>query len=331
MSEAEETTGKPGTKAGAKSGVETAESVGQAGEGDGRRCGFVALIGAPNAGKSTLINALVGAKVAIVSRKVQTTRVPLRGIAMVDKSQLVFIDTPGIFAPRRRLDRAMVGAAAGAASEADVVVLLVDAAKGLDEGVERLLGVLAPITAPRLLILNKIDRVEKPDLLGLAAALNARIPFGATFMVSALSGSGVEDLKSHLATHVPFGAWHYPEDEITDATERSTAAEITREKIYDNLHEELPYQTTVETTGWEEKKDGSVRIEQTIFVARDNQRSIVLGEGGRTVKQISMASRKELGKLFGRTVHLFLHVKVAEGWENNPEHYREMGLEFPKE
>ena len=300
-------------------------------DGEVRRCGFVALVGAPNAGKSTLLNSLVGAKVSIVSRKVQTTRVPIRGIAMSGNSQLVFIDTPGIFAPRRRLDRAMVGAATATAAETDVVALLVDCVKGLDESAERLLKVLEPIAAPRLLVLNKVDRIEKPKLLGLAAGINARLPFVETFMVSALTGSGVDRLKQWLAANLPEGPWHYPDDEITDATERATAAEITREKIYAFLHEELPYQTTVETTAWEERKDGSVRIEQTIYVERESQRRIVLGEGGRAVKQISMTSRKELAGLFGRPVHLFLHVKVAEGWENDPSHYREMGLEFPRE
>lgn len=298
---------------------------------DGLRCGFVALVGAPNAGKSTLLNALVGTKVSIVSRKVQTTRVPIRGIAMLGQSQIVFIDTPGIFAPRRRLDRAMVGAATSTAADADIVVLLVDAAKGIDDGVDRLVEVLKPLRTTRVLVLNKVDKLKKEALLGLAAAMNEKLSFERTFMVSALTGSGVEDLKTWLGENVPPGPWHYPEDEITDATERTTAAEITREKIYEYLHEELPYQTTVETTGWEERKDGSVRIEQTVFVERDSQRRIVLGEGGRAVKQISMTSRKELSKLFGRPVHLFIHVKVAEGWENNPEHYREMGLDFPKE
>lgn len=314
-------------------GDERAEGVNSttASNDDQRRCGFVALIGAPNAGKSTLLNALVGTKVSIVSRKVQTTRVPIRGIAMAGRSQIVFIDTPGIFAPRRRLDRAMVGAATNTAADADVVVLLVDAAKGIDDGVDRLVDVLRPLGTTRLLVLNKVDKLKKEALLGLAAAMNEKLAFERTFMVSALTGSGVDDLKSWLGENVPVGPWHYPEDEITDATERSTAAEITREKIYEYLHEELPYQTTVETTAWEERKDGSVRIEQTVFVERDSQRRIVLGEGGRAVKQISMASRKELAKLFGRPVHLFIHVKVAEGWENNPEHYREMGLEFPKQ
>ncbi|MDX2158708.1 MAG: GTPase Era [Hyphomicrobiaceae bacterium] len=296
-----------------------------------RRCGFIALIGAPNAGKSTLLNALVGAKVSIVSRKVQTTRVPLRGIAIEGDSQLVFIDTPGIFQPRRRLDRAMVDAATGVAGDADIVALLVDAAKGATDEVDAILGQLRPIDeGRRILILNKVDRVEKPTLLGLAQEIHKRLPFSATFMISAITGSGVDALKRHLAKSVPEGPWHYPEDEITDATERSTAAEVTREKIYEYLHEELPYQTTVETTGWEEKKDGSVRIEQTVFVAREGQRRIVLGEGGHGIKKISMASRHELARMLGRPVHLFLHVKLAEGWENDPERYREMGLEFPR-
>ncbi|MFV0296944.1 MAG: GTPase Era [Hyphomicrobiaceae bacterium] len=296
------------------------------------RCGFVGLIGAPNAGKSTLLNALVGTKVSIVSRKVQTTRVPIRGIAMQGDSQLVFIDTPGIFAPRRRLDRAMVDAAAAVVSDADVVVLLVDTFKGLDDGVEAILKRLGTVPEERrVLVLNKVDRIEKPKLLALAQELNSRLPFAATFMISALSGSGVAQLKEHLARAVPEGPWHYPEDDITDATERMTAAEITREKVYEYLHQELPYQTAVETTGWEERKDGSVRIEQTIFVARESQRRIVLGEGGQSIKTISRASRKELASMFGRKVHLFLHVKVAEGWENDPERYREMGLEFPRE
>ena len=293
------------------------------------RCGFVALVGAPNAGKSTLLNKLVGTKVSIVSHKVQTTRVPVRGITIHGDSQIVFIDTPGIFVPKRRLDRAMVGAATVAAGDADVVALLVDAVRGVDETVERILSVIAPLTSPRLLILNKVDKIEKAQLLGLAAELNGRVPFKATFMISALNGSGVGDLKRQLAQMVPEGVWHYPEDEITDLSERATAAEITREKIYEFLHEELPYQTTVVTTGWEEKKDGSVKIDQTVFVEREGQRSIVLGEGGRSIKQISMKARKELAHLLGRSVHLFVHVKVAEGWENDPAQYREMGLEFP--
>ena len=296
-----------------------------------RRCGFIALIGAPNAGKSTLVNALVGAKISIVSRKVQTTRVPIRGIVIEGPSQLVLIDTPGLFAPRRRLDRAMVDAAATAAGDADVVALLVDAAKGIDENVERILDRLRTTSTPRLLVLNKVDRVKKEGLLALADDLNQRLAFERTFMVSATSGSGVADLKRHLAALVPEGAWHYPEDELTDATERATAAEVTREKIYEHLHDELPYAATVETTAWKELRDGGVRIEQTIFVERESQRRIVLGEKGRTIKQLSMLSRGELATMFERPVHLFLFVKVREGWENDPERYREMGLEFPKE
>lgn len=297
----------------------------------GRRCGFIAIIGAPNAGKSTLLNKLVGAKVAIVSHKVQTTRVPVRGIAMRGGAQLVFIDTPGIFSPRRRLDRAMVEAASSTAAEADVILLLIDVVRGLDENAERIMAQLATVKAPRLLVLNKIDRIAKEKLLALTAELNQKLTFDATFMVSALDGSGVEDLLEHLARVVPVGPWHYPEDELTDATERVTAAEITRERIYHHLHDELPYQTTVETTSWKELKDGSVRIEQTIFVERESQRRIVLGEGGRTVKLISMEARRELAQMFERPVHLFLFVKVKERWEDDPERYREMGLDFPKE
>lgn len=295
------------------------------------RCGFVAIIGAPNAGKSTLVNALVGAKITIVSRKVQTTRVPIRGIAMEGRSQLVFVDTPGIFAPRRRLDRAMVEAASSAAADADMVVVLIDAAKGLDDEALRILDALKAQSAPLYLALNKVDRIPKERLLALAQDINARLAFAGTFMISALTGSGVGDLRRHLAQHAPEGPWHYPEDEITDATERTTAAEVTREKIYDLLHDELPYATTVETAGWTEMRDGSVRIDQVIFVERESQRRIVLGEKGQAIKQISMRSRTELSEMFGRPVHLFLFVKVREGWENDPERYREMGLDFPKD
>ncbi|MBX9590440.1 MAG: GTPase Era [Hyphomonadaceae bacterium] len=294
------------------------------------RCGFIAVIGAPNAGKSTLVNTLVGAKVSIVSRKVQTTRTTLRGIAIEGASQLVFIDTPGIFAPRRRLDRAMVDAAWGGAGDADQVVLVLDAAKGLDEDVERILGKLEGGRLPPLLVLNKIDRVKKERLLALAADLNARIPFGATFMVSALKGDGVADLKSHLAAAVAPGPWHYPEDEISDAPLRVLAAEITREKIYDRLHDELPYQAAVETTQWLEQKNG-VRIEQTIFVERDSQKRIVLGKGGSMIKQLSTEARTELSKILEQPVHLFLFVKVRENWGDDPERYRDLGLTFPKE
>jgi GTP-binding protein Era len=294
------------------------------------RCGFIAVIGAPNAGKSTLVNTLVGTKVSIVSRKVQTTRMPIRGIAIEGASQLVFIDTPGIFAPRRRLDRAMVEAAWGGAGDADVIVLVVDAAKGLDEDVEPILERLGTVKTPMILALNKIDRVKKERLLELAGTLNARVPFAATFMISALGGDGVDDLKAHLTAAVPEGPWHYPEDEISDAPLRVMAAEITREKIYERLHDELPYQTTVETTSWQEKPK-SVRIEQTILVERDSQRAIVLGAGGRTIKQLSMEARQELAGILEKPVHLFLLVKVREGWGDDPERYRDMGLTFPKD
>jgi GTP-binding protein Era len=295
----------------------------------GTRCGFIAVIGAPNAGKSTLVNSLVGAKVAIVNRKVQTTRATLRGIAVVGTSQLVFIDTPGIFAPRRRLDRAMVDAAWGGAGDADQVLLVVDAAKGIDEDVERILGKLQG-GKTQLLALNKIDRVKKERLLNLAAQLNARASFATTFMISALSGDGVEDLKTYLARTVPPGPWHYPEDEISDAPMRVMAAEITREKMYDRLHEELPYQAAVETTAWLEQKNG-IRIEQTIFVERDSQKRIVLGKGGSMIKQLSTEARKEMTKVLERPVHLFLFVKVRENWGDDPERYADLGLSFPKE
>jgi GTP-binding protein Era len=294
------------------------------------RCGFIAVIGAPNAGKSTLVNALVGAKVAIVSRKVQTTRTTLRGIAIEGASQLVFIDTPGIFEPRRRLDRAMVEAAWGGAGDADQTLLVVDAARGADEDVERILAKLKGSGSPRLLALNKIDRVRKVRLLELAADLNARLPFAATFMISALTGDGVGDLKAHLARSVPPGPWHYPADEVSDAPLRLLAAEVTREKIYDRLHDELPYQAAVETTAWQEQK-GGVRIEQTIFVERDSQKRIVLGKGGSMIKQVSTEARRELSEMLERPVHLFLFVKVREGWGDDPARYRDLGLPFPKD
>jgi GTP-binding protein Era len=294
------------------------------------RCGFIAVIGAPNAGKSTLVNALVGAKVAIVSRKVQTTRMPLRGIAVEGASQLVFIDTPGIFTPRRRLDRAMVDAAWGGAGDADQVLLVVDAAKGVDEDVERILRRLEGVAPPPLLALNKIDRVKKERLLELAARLNGQVPFAATFMISALKGEGVADLKTHLARSVAPGPWHYPQDEISDAPMRVLAAEITRERIYDRLHDELPYQAAVETTAWTEQKNG-IRIEQTIIVERESQKRIVLGKGGSMIKQLSTEARKELSRTLERPVHLFLFVKVREAWGDDPERYRDLGLAFPKD
>ena len=296
----------------------------------GTKCGFIAVIGAPNAGKSTLVNALVGTKVAIVSRKVQTTRMPLRGIAIEGASQLVFIDTPGIFKPRRRLDRAMVDAAWGGAQAADQVLLVVDAAKGIDEDVERILSRLKGTTVPTLLALNKIDRVKKERLLELAGNLNAQVPFAATFMISALQGGGVADLKAHLARSVAPGPWHYPEDEVSDAPLRVLAAEVTRERLYDRLHDELPYQAAVETTGWKEQKNG-IRIEQTIVVERESQKRIVLGKGGSMIKQLSTEARKELSRTLERPVHLFLFVKVREAWGDDPERYRDIGLTFPKD
>lgn len=296
-----------------------------------QRCGFIALIGAPNAGKSTLTNALVGSKVAIVSPKVQTTRTLLRGIAMEGDAQLVFVDTPGIFAPRRRLDRAMVISAWSGAQDADIVGVLIDAKKGLDDEALSLLDKLSEVRQPKVLILNKVDLVEKASLLTLAQAANARVPFEATFMISALSGDGVEDVRRWLAGRVPPGPWHYPADEVSDAPLRQLAAEITREKLYLKLHQELPYQSTVETESWTERKDGSVRIEQTIYVERESQRKIVLGKGGQTIKTIGEASRRELAEILEKPVHLFLFVKVRENWGDDPERYRQIGLEFPNE
>ena len=301
------------------------------GGGTDTRCGFVALIGAPNAGKSTLINALVGSKVAIVTPKVQTTRTLMRGIAMEGPAQLIFIDTPGIFAPRRRLDRAMVTTAWTGAHDADVVAVLIDAKAGLNDEAEAILKKLDEVRKPKVLILNKVDLVEKAKLLALAQAANERGKFDATFMVSALSGSGVADVRKWLAEHVPAGPWHYPEDEVSDAPLRQLAAEITREKLYLKLHQELPYQSTVETETWTERKDGSVRIEQTIYVERESQKKIVLGKSGQSIKAIGEASRRELAQIIEKPVHLFLFVKVREGWGDDPERYRQMGLEFPKE
>ena len=292
---------------------------------DKTRCGFVALIGVPNAGKSTLLNALVGAKVSIVSRKVQTTRTQVRGIALHGDAQIIFVDTPGIFAPKRRLDRAMVNSAWGGASDADVVCLLIDVRKGLDD--EK----LAPqTTRRRALALNKIDTVEHQELLALAQSINEICPFEETFMISALKGHGVEKMKERLAAMMKPGPWLYPEDQISDAPLRSLAAEITREKIFERLHDELPYQMTVETDQWKNLPDGSARLEQTIYVTREGHRKIVLGEGGRTIKSIGSAARKDIMEAAEQKVHLFLFVKVRENWIDDPERYREMGLEFPK-
>jgi GTP-binding protein Era len=295
------------------------------------RAGFVALIGAPNAGKSTLLNALVGSKVSIVTHKVQTTRALVRGIAIHDHSQLIFVDTPGIFAPKRRLDRAMVTTAWGGAADADVVALLIDARKGLTDEVRAILGKLAeyPASRPRILILNKVDVTKRETLLALAAEANAATAFTHTFMVSALTGSGLKDLLDNLAAAMPESPYLYPEDQMTDLPLRWLAAEITREKLMIRLHEELPYHSTVETEQWLETPKG-VRIEQTIYVERESQRKIVLGAGGQTIKAISMAARRDIGELIDRPVHLFLFVKVRENWSDDPERYREMGIEFPR-
>jgi GTP-binding protein Era len=295
------------------------------------RCGFVALIGAPNVGKSTLVNALVGSKVTIVSKKVQTTRALIRGIVIEDNAQIILVDTPGIFAPKRRLDRAMVSTAWSGAHDADLVCVLIDARAGIDDEADAILSKLEAVNHPKILVLNKIDLVPREKLLALARKANERLTFTQTFMVSALSGDGVDDLRRALAKDVPPGPFHYPEDQMSDAPMRQLAAEITREKIYRHLHQELPYQSTVETDSWQDRKDGSVRIEQTIFVERDSQRKIVLGKAGATIKAIGADSRKELAEIVGQPVHLFLFVKVRDGWGDDPERYREMGLEFPKE
>jgi GTPase len=295
------------------------------------RCGFAALIGAPNAGKSTLVNALVGTKVSIVTPKAQTTRTLIRGIAVDGPAQLILVDTPGIFAPRRRLDRAMVGTAWGGARDADIAALVVDSRKGVEDEDEGVMRGLAEVRAAKLLVLNKVDVVAKPALLALTQMLNERAAFAAIFMISALTGDGVADLKRWLGAHVPAGPWLYPADQIADAPLRQLAAEITREKLYLRLHQELPYQSTVETEVWKELKDGSVRIEQTIYVERESQRKIVLGRGGQTIKAIGAAARADIAVAIEQPAHLFLFVKVREGWGDDPERYREMGLEFPRE
>ena len=295
------------------------------------RFGFVALIGAPNVGKSTLVNALVGSKVTIVSRKVQTTRALIRGIVIENNAQIILVDTPGIFSPKRRLDRAMVSTAWSGAHDADVVCVLLDAKAGIDEEAEAILSKVATVKHEKILVLNKIDLVPREKLLALAKTANDRLAFARTFMVSAMSGDGVDDLRRTLAEMVPPGPFHYPEDQMSDAPMRYLAAEITREKIYRKLHQELPYQSTVETDSWTERKDKSIRIEQTIFVERESQRKIVLGKGGATIKAIGAESRKELAEIVGVPVHLFLFVKVRENWGDDPDRYREMGLEFPRE
>ncbi|WP_341863484.1 GTPase Era [Gymnodinialimonas sp. 57CJ19] len=294
------------------------------------RAGFIALIGEPNAGKSTLLNRMVGAKVSIVTHKVQTTRARIRGVAIEGESQLVFVDTPGLFRPRRRLDRAMVAAAWSGASDADVVVLLIEAHRGLTEGVQAILDGLQERTDGRkvALAINKIDRVESPVLLKLTQDLNEAYPFDETYMISAEKGHGITQLRQWLAQEVPEGPWLYPEDQIADLPMRMIAAEMTREKLTLRLHQELPYQLTVETEAWENRKDGSAKIDQVIYVARDGHKGILLGKGGETIKAVSKAAREEIAEFVGHPVHLFLQVKVRPGWLEESERYSEMGLNF---
>ncbi len=295
------------------------------------RCGFIALVGAPNVGKSTLLNTLVGTKVSIVTHKSQTTRSQIRGVVTTGDSQLVFIDTPGIFSASRRLDRAMVEAAWGAASDADTVALVVDAVRGLNPDNEAVVEGLAKVPGGKILIVNKIDRKRPEEILALVAALNARMAFTHTFMVCAVSGEGVADFIRTCHEMAPLGPWHFPADQLSDLTEALTAAEATREKLFLRIHDEIPYNTTVETERFEVQKDGSYRIEQAIYVTRDTHKKIVIGKGGQTLKTIGTEARRELSEMFGTPVHLFLFVKVRAKWADRPEHYEEMGLEFPKE
>ena len=297
-------------------------------EGASNRCGFVALIGAPNAGKSTLLNRLVGAKVSIVTPKVQTTRTRVLGIALHGAAQIIFIDTPGIFQPRRRLDRAMVAAAWSGAADADLVVLLVDAEKGMTGDVRRIVEGLEKAGRKAILALNKIDLVRRDSLLGLSADLNASGVFTDTFMISASTGDGVDDLMTTLVARLPQGPWLYPEDQLSDMPERLLAAEITREKLFLQLRQELPYALTVETEEWEDRADGSVRIGQVVYVQRDSQKAIVLGKGGQRIKSVGAAAREELEHMLGCRIHLFLFVKVREKWGEDPERYRDWGLDF---
>ncbi|MFW6077494.1 MAG: GTPase Era [Hyphomicrobiales bacterium] len=296
----------------------------------GTRCGFVAIIGAPNAGKSTLLNQLVGSKVAIVTQKVQTTRTRLRGIVIEGDAQIIVVDTPGIFAPRRRLDEAMVHAAWAGAAEADAVILLVDARFGLDEQAELVIAGLEKANVKPILVLNKIDLIRRETLLEVVKAFNERWPFAATFLISAITGDGVADLRADVAARMPPGPWLYPEDQVADVPLRLLAAEITREKLFLRLHEELPYASTVETETWTERKDGSVRIDQVIYVEREGQRKIVLGKGGQTIKAIGQAARTDIAELVGQPVHLFLFVKVRSAWTSDPERLRIIGLEPPR-
>ncbi len=292
------------------------------------RCGFVAVVGAPNAGKSTLVNALVGQKVAIVSPKAQTTRTRLMGVAIAGEAQILLMDTPGIFAPKRRLDRAMVAAAWAGAQDADLVLLVVDAKTGFSHRIEAVVDTLAGRREAKWLVLNKVDVTPKEELLTLTARLSERLPFEQIYMVSATTGDGVADLKEALAARMPDGPWHFPEDQVSDATDRMLAAEVTREQLYLQLHAELPYASAVETEKYEERRDGSAVIHQQILVARDTQRAIVLGKRGERIKQIGAAARAELETLMGRKVHLFLHVKVKPDWEEDRGLYREIGLDW---
>ena len=292
------------------------------------RCGFVAVVGAPNAGKSTIVNALVGQKVAIVSPKAQTTRTRLMGVAMDGETQIVLIDTPGIFAPTRRLDRAMVAAAWNSLDQAEAILVMIDAAAKLGERAERVLQGIEGRPEKKFLVLNKVDLTKKDKLLTIATQLNERVKFDETFFISASTGDGVPELKAHLAKLMPEGPWHFPEDEVSDAPERMLAAEITREQLYRQLHEELPYQSTVETEKFTTRPDGSAEIHQQILVARDNQRAIILGHKGERIKEIGSKSRAELTELLGRKVHLFLHVKVKANWDEDRGVYRDMGLDW---
>ena len=299
--------------------------------GDGTRCGFVALVGAPNAGKSTLLNNMVGGKVSIVTPKVQTTRTLITGICMAgEQTQIIFLDTPGIFKPKRRLERAMVTAAWSGAHDADLVVVLVDVKRGFDGDTRRIIEGLAARHRRAVLALNKIDGARRDDLLPLAAKLNESGVFSDSFMISALTGDGVDDLRDFLASRMPAGPWLYPEDQLADIPLRLLAAETTREKLFLRLHQELPYALGVETESWEERKDGSILIHQVIYVLRDSHKPIILGKGGRQIKAVGQASRLDLEAFLGQRVHLFIHVKVAPKWTDDPSRYREMGLEFPK-
>ncbi len=296
---------------------------------EAERCGFVAIIGTPNAGKSTIVNQLVGSKVSIVTHKVQTTRTRLRGIVLAGNSQIILVDTPGIFQPKKTLEKAMVGSAWAGVEDADLVVLMIDVRGGLTEQDEHVIRGLEQSGKSAVLVLNKIDTLRRDELLPLTKLCNDRFEFSEIFLVSALSGEGLAELLDYLARNIPESNWLYPEDQVADLPMRLLAAEITREKLFLRLHQELPYASTVETEQWKEQKDGSVRVEQLIFVERESQRKIILGKGGQTIKAIGRTSREELQSFLGQKVHLFLFVKVREKWGEDPERYRQMGLELP--